>query len=98
VSKSQSRIKMKRKKIEARRQKEALEKKSKFKKKIIWALAIIGISVGCAFFFSEKKEKIKQKVAETIIEKSVESTIDKAADQVKEKAVEKITDLFNNKK
>ena len=89
---------MKRKKIEARRQKHALEKKSKFKKKIIWALAIIGISVGCAFFFSEKKEKIKEKIAETIIEKSVESTIDKAADQVKEKAVEKITDLFNNNK
>jgi len=89
---------MKRKKIEARRQKEALEKKSKFKKKIIWALAIIGISLGCAFFFSEKKEKIKEKVAETIIEKSVESSIDKAADKVKEKAVEKITNLINNKK
>ena len=89
---------MKRKKIEARRQKQALEKKSKFKKKIIWALAIIGISVGCAFFFSEKKEEIKEKVVETIIEKSVESTLDKAADQVKEKAVEKITDLFNNNK
>ena len=89
---------MKRKKIEARRQKQALEKKSKFKKKIIWALAIIGISAGCAFFFSEKKEEIKEKVVETIIEKSVESTIDKAADEVKEKAVEKITDLFNNNK
>ena len=89
---------MKRKKIEARRQKQASEKKSKFKKKVIWALAIIGISVGCAFLFSEKKEKIKDQIAETIIEKSVESTIDKAADQVKEKAVEKITDLFNNKK
>ncbi len=89
---------MKRKKIEARRQKQALEKKSKFKKKIIWALAIIGISAGCAFFFSEKKEEIKEKVVETIIEKSVESTVDKAADQVKEKAVEKITDLFNNNK
>ena len=85
---------MKKKKLEARRRKQAIEKKGKFKKKIIWALVVVGVSVGCAFFLSEKKEKI----AETIIEKSVESTIDKAADQVKEKAVEKITDLFNNNK
>jgi|TARA_E500000305_G_scaffold8781_1_gene6164 hypothetical protein len=89
---------MKKKKLEARRSKQAIEKKDKFKKKIIWALAIIGVSVGCAFFLSEKKEKITEEITETIIEKSVESSIDKAADKVKEKAVEKITNLINNKK
>jgi uncharacterized membrane protein YvbJ len=64
VSKSQQKLKMKRRKLLAKQQRaEALEKKKSLKKKIILGIIVIVISVACAFTFG-KKQEIKEKIAE----------------------------------